>query len=756
MMRKNISLGFGASVIAAAISLGSAPASAQETPQSADASADSLGEIIVTAQRRSENIQKVPISVVAASGADLVRRQIIEPSQLQFLSPSLQFTSYSQSPGANNFSVRGVGNLNFLHSIEPSVLSVVDDVPMARAQMALMDFMDVDRVEVLNGPQGTLFGRNASAGLINVVSKRPVLGEVQAEARLEYASLNNPNNADTWLAQGVLNLPLGRTAALRLNYSYSDQDSLVVPAPNAPGADSRKREHSFKGKFLWEPGDKLKVYIAGDYVRERGLGGGATAVRVLTPGSPEADPGTPVGPRNTLQTLSNAFDAGYKIYGGQMNVDYEVSDATSISNIVAWRKYTAFLEGADTPAVAYLYNPTQFNFRQLSEELRLVSRIGSDFSFQAGLYYLLGHFDRDTLALGTLNQPVPPPFTTLLGSRDISNERVESFAGYGQGTYTLGKFSLTAGGRLTHDRTRFSGSDTTLPYATGPLVPDRVVALRSSRTKLSWRFNAQYQLTPDVMLYGTVARGYKGDGYNLTLSGGAPVAPETSTMYEAGLKSRLFDRRMTFNLIGFIEDFSGFQSQAVDPNANPAFALTRVLNAASLKAKGFEAQVGLAVSDGLSLQANAAYVHARYGNFPNSPCYPGQTAAQGCVNGTYDITGFSLPNAPDWTFDLSADYHRPLTDRLNLRTRANYYWHSRTFFAQQNQAVTRQSGYGIMNASIGVERADSRWGVSLFCRNCFDKRFVASIATSNPATDYVQNLTTTSFRSIGVSVEAKF
>lgn len=237
--------------------------------QSANEQAPSPGEIIVTAQRRSENVLKVPVSVTVVGSEQLAQRGINDLTAVTKLAPSLQVAQ------DNTFSVRGVGTATFANTVEASVSQVVDDVVLGNREYAANAFYDIARVEVLNGPQGLLFGKNASAGLINIVTNKPMLGEMSFNADGELVQRARPGDDGTgYQIRSTANLPVGENAALRLNFIYSDQDPITVSNVNPAVRNDLGLENlGVRAKFLFEPSDSLSVYLIGDYNRQRGITG---------------------------------------------------------------------------------------------------------------------------------------------------------------------------------------------------------------------------------------------------------------------------------------------------------------------------------------------------------------------------------------------------------------------------------------------------------------------------------------------------
>jgi len=719
-----------------------------------------LEEVVVTAQKRAENLQIVPMSVTAVSGSQIAARQIYDPSQLQFVAPSLQIKSFNAAVGATNFSVRGVGTMSFANSIDASVTTVIDGVVMGRPEMGVMNFLDIQQIEVLNGPQGMLFGKNASAGLVNITTKRPVLGRFEGGVRGEYGVMNTPGHGAQYLTQGVLNLPLGSTAALRFNASFTHNDPLIRNLVSAPDSKWSQDQSYFKGKFLWEPSDDLSIYVAGDYARSTGVGSGSAADRLVLPGSIWAPENQQLGIHpssgNTYSSYGAPTNLEFTVGGAQANVEYKLASGHVLTNILAWRKFNSDnLFDSDKHLLNVLDTNWQKNdLSQFTEELRLASPTGGKVDYQFGLYYYDGKTDGSVTVRGAngIPDPVPPPAIAWLGIYQLGIEDSKSYAAFGQGTiHFTDRLRLTLGGRFTHDKlgvnTIVDASDVVIPLGVPGSLQQKI-----KQDNFSWRVSGQYDLAPDVMGYVTVARGYKGPGFNLSLDPNAPIIkPEYPTLYELGIKSTLLNRRLILNASAYTSDFKDFQAQAFDAPSNGYI----LLNAGKLRSRGFEVEADALPVEGLTLTAGLSFVDAYFVEFKGDRCYARQA---GCGPGsTIDSSGNRLPNAPKWTVTLSGNYTRPITESWSGFVQAATYTRSSINFSSNDNPNTVQGGYSLLDASAGITSANDVWKVSLFCRNCFDKRFVTFInASSQTRTDYYQMFGLNSFRTVGLALDWHF
>lgn len=737
-----------------------APAYGQDVQAQDDGGSGGFGEIIVTAQKRAENLQDVPISATVVNADQLAARQIFDPSQLQLVAPSLQVKSFNAALGASNFSVRGVGTLSFSNTIEASVTSVIDGVVMGNPSLGFMNYLDLAQIEVLNGPQGMLFGKNASAGLVNITTRRPELGRFDGQVLGEIAQMKVPGDGLLYRLQGIVNVPLGETAALRVSAAQTHTDPVITNLVDVPGSQYGQNQTSLRAKLLWEPTSELSIFIAGDYAHSSGVGSGGSADRIVRPTSrfaaENADLGIVAGPDNFFSSYGAPTRASFDVGGLQANIDYEFASGHSLTSITAWRKFDANnLFDSDKHRVNLLDTNHQLSkISQFTEELRLASPTGQFFEYQLGLYYYDSKSDSDITAAGANGQTVPPPagFEAWVGTRSTGSMTSQSYAAFGQGTLNLSDaLRLTFGGRYTYDKLKLrsvsDASDFVVPLGAAGSRDQRI-----SEENFSWRVGAQYDLTDDVMAYASVARGYKGPGFNLTIDPRAPlIMPEIPTSYEAGIKSTLLDRHLILNLSGYTSTFKNFQAQAFDTASN-GYVL---LNAGALKSRGFEIEASALPAEGLVFNLGVSYVDAYFSDFQADRCYPFQPGCR--ANGTIDSSGNRLPNVPKWTLSLTGRYETPVSESMAVFVQGALYARTKSNFSSTEDPNTELPGYSLFDASIGLKQIDDKYKLTLFCRNCFDKRQPTFInSNSQSRGDYYHMFGLSSFRTLGLSLEGRF
>jgi iron complex outermembrane receptor protein len=747
-------------------------ASTETTPAADDAS--STGDIVVTAQRRTENLRDVPIAITVVSGDSIRETGAVQLSDITQRVPSLQFTAV---PGTPTFTVRGIGTNSFDYGVESAVGLAIDDVNITLPRLnPINSLADVERVEVLRGPQGLLFGKNTTAGLISVTTKRPQLGIYSNEGRLQVSSRNQIQVYD------VVNLPLGDNAALRIRGGYQYQEPVL--RVRGPGSIENTRNYNFNGKLLWNVTDRLTAYAIADYSENRGdpgvwtirsFGAGTTA-----PGAGNAFVrnqltalGIVPGPNNR-DTAIGAYNANdINSFGGQLSLDYDLGGAT-ITSVTAYRDATQTfnnLEVDSTPLRVYDNNLGTQDAYQFTQELRIASSGKHVLDYVAGLYYYRQSIDATNAQFGTLGflPNASPILLSQVGGQVNFDIDSKSYAAFAQLTLNVGeRLRLIAGGRYTRDEIDNTTGVSAIPgvcspafAATGGRVCQTVTlpfSRSASRNADGWsaRAGVQYDLAERTNVYATYSRGYKGPAISSINANIFAVDPETVDAYEVGLKTDLLDRRLSLNLAGFWNNFNNFQAQVFDPTVLPQ-GVFRTGNAGSLRTRGIEAEATVRPARGFSLSGGVTYLDTEFGDyFP--PCYSGQTTAQGCTlpGPSFDASGERLPAAPKWSTSVAAAYETNVSSTTKVFANADWSYRSNVFYGVGNPG-TVQDGYSLVNATLGVGDTDGKVRVSVFVRNLFDKRYAAVIFPSYFDTGgFSQVLPDNAFRRFGAALEWRF
>ncbi|MDO6415331.1 TonB-dependent receptor [Sphingomonas sp. BIUV-7] len=753
--------------------------------------------MVVTAQRRSESIQRVPVSVTAIAPEVLENRRLNDLTQITRVAPTLQ-TGLD-----NTFAIRGVGTTAFAGTIDSSVALAIDDVNYARPGLGGLSFNDVSGVEVLNGPQGLLFGKNASAGLLNISTVRPKIDRWEGITDIEVSNRATPgNDRASWGFQGrqTINVPVGETSALRLNGLYSYQDPVTrFVGTRGSRTETNYEQYSLKAKYLYEPSGGLSLYLIGDYNETHGVAGlYDSTYRQLDPQSidraPLAASGITAGPDNFQTAGEGGLWRDVKTGGAQGTIAYTLGSGIQISDIAAWRFYDQDQNNdADyTASNGASRNYTNAHYDQYSNELRIALPTQNRLSGQAGLYYFQSSLDTFN-QIGGLNflpaaaargypfcvgvTPVTgarPPVCSVnndyfLGSDKRYTLDTKSYAAFGQLTFDItDALKAIAGGRVTRDELDIHLAQGQANYFTNLGGPRATIDQSYGNTNFSWKAGAQYQFTPVIMAYGFYGRGYKGPGFNDTApnaTASLAIRPEISNTAEIGLKSSFFNRKLVINVSMFHSKFDDFQVQSFDTILRAFF----VQNAAKVTSKGIEANVMLAPVRGLTISATAAVLSSKFDTFPGAQCYPTQTSF-GCsaTVTTFNASGSTLPVSPKFTNSVDVLYEFPPEGGFKPFVGANWYHRSSFAYALNRAPGTIVGASDIFGANIGFALS-SGVRMSLFCKNCTNQHIPSSIITepgdaaarnaagvATPRLSYVQQLGRDSVRIVGIASTFRF
>ncbi len=716
-------------------------ASAQSTPPEAAG----LQEIVVTATKRAESLQNVPQSITVVSQATLQAQDVLDTSALMRLVPSVTFNQ-SFLAAANNFSVRGVGTAAGGVGVDQSVGVAFDGVPLGSAAGSVADLVDVQHVEVLKGPQGMLFGKNASAGLINIVSNAPEIGKLEAIGRVSYGTLNDQQYT------GTVNLPIGETAAIRVSGWQFKRDGTILEV-NTGQEMNDKDSGGARVRLRWLPVENLDLNFTGEW-SSHNQNGAAYTIRQYEPanftlvnaGAQVYNYDINTSHQNPGPNNRSAYDLGDVPYFDRghtgaytLQGDYTLPWQGVLTSVVSYRQNDIDQSTAAYPSSnPYNNQPENIDvghYEQFTGEIRYASPVADRLHYVAGLFYFHEKL-QDDFTLGILAPPLP----TVDNFGDQRQTNV-SYAGFGEATFDItSQLHLIAGLRESHDDDRGSLNRTMLnagvpivPFWNGPDSNFGVLnaAAHIDDTFTSWRGGLQYEIAPAVMVYGTAARGYKGPGVifnvgtapaDITASNGGVVKPEIATSYELGVKSQWFDRRLTLNAAAFDETFKNFQTTLHSP-ISPLSVI--VANAPRLKSDGVDLDVSFMFTHEFSMSAAMTYANARFTNFPYGQCYSTtQTVAEGCVNGYQNLAGKPLFNSPKVSTNLDARYDTALTSELRYFLDLNDSYRTKQYFEAKADPNEYQSAYNVLTVSTGIRAENGRWGVTASVDNAANSHFV--------------------------------
>lgn len=708
-------------------------AQAQETR--ANQKRRALEEITVTARKREESLQDTPISITAFTGVNLEARGITTIDRIQNATPNLTFYSYTPFGGSSNNAtvyLRGIGQSDFAPTTEPGVGLYVDGVYYGRSIGSVLSLIGIERVEVLRGPQGTLFGRNTTGGAISITSIKPHDG-FGVTADLTVGSY------DRFDAKSSINVPISDTLYGLISVGTFNQDGYVkhVRTGQDFGDDDTV---AGRAALRWEPSDRLTADLAFDYSRDR-ENGPATVYSGAVYLDPSLVPptgnfpytnnvvlgfltgcdGTPANPAGSLDNPAcindqylgqkngdpDAYFSNNENWGVSLGVDWSLNEYLQLRSITAYRDLDAHFayEGDDTP-ILLTATEDLLTQHQFTQEFQLLGTALED-----RLDWILGffYFHEDGRNPNTVTLlPV-----TILSGGEYDNESV---AGFAQATWNIAdRWHVTAGLRYTEDTKRFLPQQKVLEDRSGGFFPPGTPLLPSVEAKndandTTPMVNLAYDWSDDLMLYATYSEGFKGGGFHQRVFPPLPEVPqfdpERVDSYEVGFKYASPARR-------FVLNGAGFHSRYRDLQVTVFTSVAPVLdNAGDATIDGFELEGQWVPADGWSVEAGVGYLDAGYDD----------------VDPATGLTGDEkLSRVPKWTLNASVTKEFSLGSRGTLRPRVDWSYRSKTWFDTFNTPFMVQSGYHLVNASVAWNTDDERYGVSLGVTNLTDEKYLQSV-----------------------------
>ncbi len=705
----------------------------------AQRSTAAIEEIVVTARKREETLQETPVAITAFSSEALVARNISNLSEIAPHTPGLSFDlGAGNTGGAFNAQVwmRGIGQSDFLFTTDPGVGIYVDDVFYPRQLGSVLDLLKLERVEVLRGPQGTLYGKNTIGGAIRLISEAPsdkLQGEVSLTAG-RYDRMDVSGSIDVPLLEGKL-----RT---RLSVAVNNRDGYVE---RVLGEGDQGDIDSKAVRFMadWEVADNVQVVVIADATRKRQNAIANFAVdanpSALFTALWNVATGGDYGPASLTGDMfkTNARGANASEldnWGISTTVTWDLDDIT-VKSVTAYRDTDAFFGGdQDNSALDFLETTNDNEHDQFSQELQLSGRSFDDkFDWVTGLFYLRENgADTFDAALGiglfegleALPGAIPGtpfgglgnPFNALLDINTIRDTeiKIESFAAYGQGSYALtDRLSATAGIRYSHEKKNFKvtvlrKSVNVFTIAPGAAEPD------DSWTEWLPRVGLDYKVAEDMLVYFSVARGFKSGGFNGRPSALAVAVdsfdPEYVWSYEVGVKSAWFDNRLIVNAAAYFNDYDDIQFTAV---CNDCGELVVVVdNAGKAEIKGFELEMTAALSENFLVNASTSYIDAKYNKL--------DSGVQGGI--TVDS---NFPKTPEWTYSFGAMYTAAMGDG-SIMLRSDWSHQSKIDHVVNNSPLLKQAGYGLLGARASYISADETWELAVFGTNLTNEKYTTN------------------------------
>ncbi|PNU04008.1 TonB-dependent receptor [Novosphingobium guangzhouense] len=692
------------------------PAMAQDAPpQTESEPSGGLNEIIVTAQRRAENLQEVPIAIAAVTADALSRAGVNDTNSISQVVPSVNF----QRSGASGlFFVRGVGTTNASVGDEGSNAFYVDGVYIPDLSGTVTQFNNIERIEVLKGPQGTLFGRNAFGGLIHIITKEP--GET-FEAKGE----GGYGNYET--AQGKLYVGGPIADGLSMDLALTGYDQAKGWGRNVTlDRDIKKMQYwGARSKLVWKASDAVKVTLSGDYYD---MDDNTSIAWSVDEDFPVRGLTGPIYSIGSMDAASDTYSLTHLTtwgFSGTIEADLGFASLTSISSIRDSLNNSDF--DVDATQVPWLRISFESGSRAYQQELRLASAATDPLSWQIGGFYLRSEVDNASrfrgLGVGGVNA----------GNFIDATLDTDSYAVFGELSYKLTPTTTVIGGlRYTKDTRKLGGGQYVVANDTlGAFTPTEDSI---SYGKFTWRAAIRQELTDDISVYASYNRGFKAGTYSLQSPTNAAVQPQYINAYEAGVKSELFGRRLRLNAAVFHYDISNYQLRSA---AAGALAAAVLLNAASVKVDGLDVEFDAAPTDHLRIFGGFNWLNSRFSNFgkpgsdylapfiyPNpAVCDAPGTADPGTTTGAPtggfttcfgNASGFQTPGAPDFTASLGASLTVPVneTGELRFNVLGNY----NSGFPFESDGLLRQKEFALLNGSVAYW-LNENWGVEIWGKN---------------------------------------
>jgi len=642
-----------------------------------------LEEIVVTAQKNEEMAQTIPISLVAMDAGNLEKQGVTNLGELPHSVPNLQITPAPSNAASLRVYIRGVGNFDDQLTQDPSVAVYTDGVYVGRSQGLASEVADIERIEVLRGPQGTLYGRNATGGAINFITKAPEIGAWGFSQSFTVGSY------DEFRSRTMINMPLTDTVALRLSYAHAEKDGFVKNEGTGADTFGSKDRQAIRADLRWQPNEQWDVRYSYDQsdIEDTAM--------YFVPGSMH---GNESRPSKSRTNVNNFQPSDIQVRGHQLTANWEVSDDLAIKSITSYRT----LDNYDyQDYLGFFVVEDDLHQKQWSQELQAVgSAFGDQLQYIAGLYYFEESGD------GVIKSGAE------LRDIDIKNSAAAVF---GQATYTpaaLNQLHVTVGLRESKDKRKASLLIT-------PTPADGISSGKGDKdfSNFSPSLTVAYDVSEEINAYAKVSRGYKSGGFNVRPSSAARFSegfgPEKLTSYEIGAKTQWWDNRIRLNTAVFRAKYEDIQiNTQSDPN-NAAIA--DILNAGKATIDGVEVEMTAALTDQLTFGLNYGYLDAHYDKIIN---------AAGA-----DVTrDFIFVNAPHNSYIANIDYDIASTPIGDLRANVNYSWQDDQFTTTSTkQGKWSADSYGLLNARLtladipGLPAGKLR--VSVWGKNLEDKEY---------------------------------
>lgn len=690
------------SLMSAASALALAVAASAWAQDDTAAASDGLGEeVVVTAQKREQRLQDVPVSVTAFTTQTLEDQSTQSLTDLSAKAPNVVLAPVGFSPFASAFYIRGLGFSDVESSFEPSVGTEINGVYLTRNSGALMDFYDIERVEVLRGPQGTLYGRNTIGGLVSLRTIRPD-GTFSGGGQVTIGDHGRRE------LRAAVNVPLSDTLSGRVSLLYKSYDGYNY------NVTRREREgdiETLAGRLTlrWAPSDRFEATLILDANSDEGSG--ASMRNAGLPGQTFTNLSPQTGnPYHTYTDLP--ITSQVDSWGATLELNYEVGIGT-ITSVTAYRAFDDFVtsdyDAGANPLTFYHGARTQTHW-QFSEELRIASNGEGPWNYVFGVYYLNQAYDISNAQRFNISG-----FPIINGAQVASQENT-AIAVFGQIDYNVSPdLVLTAGGRYSYEEKEFTND---------PIGPVPSTTFKSDWNDFSPKLGLSYKFSDEAMAYAQWQQGFRSGGFNgraNTLTSVGPFDAENVDAYEIGLKTTLADRRLRLNFAAFRNEYSdmqtGTQGPILDAGGNFIGFESIVTNAASAVIDGFEVEANWAVGGGLTINANVGWLDARYDN------YVADLTSDG-INNPTDNSDLPLVFAPKWSGSIGFTWAQDFDiGRVSLNANAVYMGDAYTSGGTINRIsdVQLREANTLIDATFALESPDGKWRVALWGKNLADE-----------------------------------
>ncbi|WP_445675257.1 TonB-dependent receptor [Pseudomonas aeruginosa] len=753
-----------------------APAPAEEAPPLASSVPDkadtALGKVTVTARRREEDSQKVPTPITVLGGETLEAQRISRVQDLQQVLPSVN-VAYIHAR-QSSVAVRGIGNNPASDGLEGSAGIYLDNVYLGRPGMAVFDLLDIEQLELLRGPQGTLFGKNTTAGVLNISTRAPTF---TAERTVEVSG----GQDGYFQGRGTVSGPLGETLAGRLSAYRTRDDGYIKNIHDDNYLNGGERQGA-RGQLLFEPNEDFSLRWIADYNEEDSSNGSMVVYggaerfwqrAALVGASPLRDP------QRRKVNINGRQHVSVHQGGSSLEANWNLAGGYRLTSISAYR-YWHFTPANDEQLNVSAINDTgvEVHDRQFSQEIRLASPTGGAFDYVVGAYAF-----RQNLGNKTFTSYGPLADLYLLGANlgalndtySKANGKIEtdSFALFAQGTWHLTeRLDFTAGLRGTYEEKsakveRFAPLGGAAVGGVGAAVRNGQLGAYDSGDLSQYNFapsallSLSYQFSDDLLGYASLSHGEKSGGVNLAV-GSAPsagadsllVGPERANDAELGLKSTLFDRRLLLNANLFWTGIHGYQATTLYQAPGSTQLVQVLANAGSVRSRGLEFEATALPLRGLTLNFNGSYNDVTYLSFKDAPC-PAEVSTRPGAPSSCDLTGQRVVGASKWIANLNGEYQWRLDDRFQPYVSASYAYRSAAEGTLDNSDLSKIDGYALVNLAAGLrsDLGDGQLDTSVWLKNAFDKDYYLSAFAS------INGSYTTSVgqpRTLGVSLRYDF